>query len=161
MKTKKWLVLSLAILTTVGKLQADEWKNVCVKLTDGTEITYALNTTPRFWFMAEWLYVSVGKISTEFTTSEVEKVYYQDRVLTQVESINNESSGVKVYVDKEVVYIRGLSEHSVIKLYSLDGKPLMSPTVTTSTETTLNIRALPSGVYLLQMNKMTAKFIKK
>jgi hypothetical protein len=160
MKIKIVLLLSFIFLGFFCSLHADEWKNVCVKLNDGSELTFALNSTPRFWFMSEWMYVSVGRISTEFTTSDVKSVNYIDKVSTEVKPLQYDSNAMNVIVRDEMVFVRGLKEHSILKLYSLDGKQVESIS-TSGTEAKINIQQLTAGIYILQVNKMSVKIIKQ
>ena len=161
MKTKIVFLFYIMFIGFSGNSFADEWQNVCVKLKDGTELTFALNSTPRFWFMSEWMYVSVGRVSTEFTTSDVEKVYYRDKTVTALESASKGSTNMIVSVKNDVLCIHGLTDKSIIKMYSLDGKQIAKPTVTSNTEAEINITNLVTGVYVLQVNNTTAKFIKQ
>jgi hypothetical protein len=161
MKKYRTLLLILLFSSFYSGLLADEWKNVCVKMNNGTEITFDLSSSPRFWFMSEWMYVSIGKFSTEFTSSDVEKVYYKDRTVSSTKPVKGSSTLPNVFVKNDQVIIRGLTERSTIKLFSLDGKQLSKPMVTTQTEATINVGALPSGVFLLQINNTTAKFVKQ
>lgn len=161
MKIRIFTFLSCILLGFFGSLQADEWKNVCVTMNDGSKLTFALNSTPRFWFMSEWMYVSIGRLSTEFTTADVKSVNYIDKVTTEFKPLPNASNSVNVIVRDEVVYVNGLMEHSILKLYSLDGKQQVEPILTSGTEAKINVQPLAAGIYLLQVNNTSVKIIKQ
>lgn len=56
--------------------------------------------------------------------------------------------------------LQGLSEKASIHIVSLDGKTVVD-TTTDSGKTTINISSLPAGIYLLNTQNTTLKFIKK
>ncbi len=79
-----------------------------------------------------------------------------------VEGVKNENSEVAIYPNPVVsqLTLQGLPAGEVVRVVSLNGE-LVIDTRATGEKTTLHVEALPAGMYLLQTQKTTLKFVKK
>lgn len=69
---------------------------------------------------------------------------------------------IKVFPNpaQEMIYIEGLNEGEIIRLFSLDGQLLISQ-IANASSTAISVNSLSNGIYLIQVDTEIVKFIKQ
>ncbi|MCQ2236348.1 MAG: T9SS type A sorting domain-containing protein [Bacteroidales bacterium] len=84
----------------------------------------------------------------------------ENDIATDIKDIKAEGAGIKVTAypnpTADHVHVDGLQEGQTIRLFSSDGKLVL-----TSKEADINLAGMSSGIYLLQVGKEVVKIIKK
>ena len=152
------LILGIAC---VAGASAQEKKAVVVISTDGTQRQEALESIDR---------IELGQTSLTLKTTggENETIDYAniDRILVGVEwnaikeLVAPGESAVWPTADTDVVNISGLSEGETVSIVDLKGATA-AKAVANGTVTSVNLKNLPAGVYVLNAAKQSVKIIKK
>lgn len=159
---KKNLLLLLFMAIGVGYSVAET--KLRIEYLDGSELTTALSAIGRWEFTdGKFLLVSAsGEV-----LAEKPNVYDVRRVVFRTEQISvsteDATTQLAVYPNptQDVVCIDGLTEGEVVRIYSLEGRLLISQKAQTNGFLSCNIESLAEGTYLLQIGSEIVKIIKQ
>ncbi len=92
----------------------------------------------------------------------IAEVYFSETIPESVDELEAERLAVSVFPNPVVsqLTLQGLKEAAQVRVLSLDGALLIDTTVAPQ-DASVNVASLPAGVYMLQVNATTVKFIKK
>ncbi|MGC3979415.1 MAG: T9SS type A sorting domain-containing protein [Paludibacteraceae bacterium] len=130
-----------------------------VRANGGTQ-TFSLTATSKVYFSDSNLMYNETGLSVPI--SDIIKLTFTLSTSTEDVGIDNNSNVISVYPNPASDYIalKNLPEKSPqINIYSTTGVLIVSFQMNSSSET-INVSALPKGVYLVKVNSLTAKFIK-
>lgn len=93
--------------------------------------------------------------------SGIQTITFKD-ILTSVESVENDTPQLSVFPNPVAsrLTLQGLHEDTLARIFSLDGSLLIETSVTAGCGH-IDVTTLPTGMYMLQVNDTTIKFIKK
>ncbi|WP_379966168.1 T9SS type A sorting domain-containing protein [Epilithonimonas sp. UC225_85] len=135
---------------------------VKIKYYTGTEQGFNVSASGKLYFSGDNLLVKSEANATETSipVSIIQKITFTDEVLA-TQNIGLNKSNLQLYPNPSTDYIRIKSEVKSldVKIYSLEGKLLVSGTYKSDED--INVSKLNAGVYLVQANGVTIKFIKK
>lgn len=156
MKNLIFSSLCLLTLASISHAQSNQ-SALVVKHTDGTTTHFVLADRPKVSFSADSVYINANTVSFSYLVSAVANFTYE-----------NVGSGLHA-ADKDVafrmegnqVFFDGLSDNGYVFLCTMDGKRLPVRLTQSSKGLCLSLDGLHAGVYLLSVNGITAKFVKK
>lgn len=92
--------------------------------------------------------------------SGIQTITFKD-IPTSVESVENDTPLLSIFPNPVAsrLTLQGLHEDTRARIFSLDGSLLLEKSVTAG-RGHIDVTALPSGMYMLQVNDTTIKFIK-
>lgn len=135
---------------------------VKIKYYTGTEQGFNVSASGKLYFSGDNLLVKPEANSTETSipVSIIQKITFTDEVLA-TQNVGLNKSNLQLYPNPSTDYIRIKSEAKSldVKIYSLEGKLVVSGTYKSDED--INVSKLNAGVYLVQANGVTIKFIKK
>jgi hypothetical protein len=135
---------------------------VKIKYYTGTEQGFNVSSSGKLYFSGDNLLVKPEANSTETSipVSIIQKITFTDEVLS-TQNVGLNKNNLQLYPNPSTDYIRIKSEAKSldVKIYSLEGKLVVSGTYKSDED--INISKLNAGVYLVQANGVTIKFIKK
>ena len=135
---------------------------VKIKYYMGTEQGFNVSASGKLYFSGDNLLVKSEANSTETSipVSIIQKITFTDEVLA-TQNVGLNKSNLQLYPNPSTDYIRIKSEAKslVVKIYNLEGKLVVSGTYKSDED--INVSKLNAGVYLVQANGVTLKFIKK
>ena len=155
--TKKLLLLCAVVMMCVGRMAAqNEWQVVADNqyYVPVSEVAYMLFTddSEEFAIVKTDGEMMVGVSEVTFSQSVPESVEGVDlggrRVINKPNPVTSE------------LRLQGLRENAPVGVLSLDGALLIEATLTPNNGR-IDVSALAAGVYFLQVNQTTVKFIKK
>lgn len=155
--TKKLLLLCAVVMMCVGRIAAqNEWHVVADNqyYVPVSEVAYMLFTDDSEEF-------AIVKTDGEMMVG-VSEVTFSQSVPESVEGVDAERLAVTLFpnpVTSELC-LQGLRENAQARVLSLDGALLIEATLTPNNGR-IDVSALAAGVYLLQVNETTVKFLKK
>ena len=157
--TKKLLLLCALFVMCVGRISAQSEENVWHIATD-TYQYIPMNEVSYLLFVDDDVLFSIVKTKGEIVT-DVSHVYFRNVPLA-VEGVESEKIDLSVFPNPVVsqLTLQGLRANTTLKVLSLDGATLID-TVVGPNNNSVNVSSLAAGVYLLQVNETTVKFIKK
>jgi len=135
---------------------------VKIKYYTGTEQDFNVSASGKLYFLGDNLLVKPEANSTETSipVSIIQKITFTDEVLA-TQNVGLNKSNLQLYPNPSTDYIRIKSETKSldVKIYSLEGKLVVSGTYKSDED--INVSKLNAGIYLVQANGVTIKFIKK
>lgn len=155
--TKKLLLLCAVVMMCVGRIAAqNEWHVVADNqyYVPVSEVAYMLFTDDSEEF-------AIVKTDGEMMVG-VSEVKFSQSVPESVEGVDAERLAVTLFPNPVTSELRlqGLRENAQARVLSLDGALLIEATLTPNNDR-IDVSALAAGVYLLQVNETTVKFLKK
>ena len=155
--TKKLLLLCAVVMMCAGRMFAqDAWHLVADNeyYVPVSDVAYMLFTDDSEEF-------AVVKTDGEMMTG-ISEVTFSQSVPESVEGVDAERLAVTLFPNPVVSEIRlqGLRENAQVRVYALDGALLVDTTLTPN-NARIDVSALAAGVYMLQVNQTTVKFVKK
>lgn len=155
--TKKLLLLCAVVMMCVGRIAAqNEWHVVADNqyYVPVSEVAYMLFTDDSEKF-------AIVKTDGEMMVG-VSEVTFSQSVPESVEGVDAERLAVTLFPNPVTSELRlqGLRENAQARVLSLDGALLIEATLTPNNGR-IDVSALAAGVYLLQVNETTVKFLKK
>lgn len=156
---KKLLLFLLMIIT--GSLFAQT--GVKITYYDTSTQTFNVENTGKLYFSGDNLMVQLNDTSsaTSIPVSIIQKINFVAAALGTGE-IGENSKNLQLYPNPSTDFIRIKSQNSEklsVAIYSLSGKIALKGIY--SSEENINVSKLTAGVYLVQVNGVTIKFIKK
>ena len=155
---KNLMGFTMLILSIFAYSQTD----VKIKYYTGTEQGFNVSASGKLYFSGDNLLVKPEATSTETSipVSIVQKITFTDEVLATQE-IGANKSNLQLYPNPSTNYIRIKSESKslAVKIYSTSGQLIISGNYKSDED--INVSKLNAGVYLIQANGVTIKFIKK
>jgi len=154
---KKNFLLSLVLLIAGRILAVDESQLITVSA-DGTETAYALPNVQKIVFENDSMTVKM-KSGQDVTGITCIKFLLSDN--SGIENLKPAST-VFVFPNpvKTNLKVAGTEKNTKINLIDLNGKLLQSVSAQDNS-TDIDVSALPSGLYFLQIGKQVVKFIKQ
>ena len=155
--TKKLLLLCAVVMMCVGRIAAQE---ACYVVSDNghcinvNEVAYMLFTDDSEKF-------AIVTTNNEVLADAAE-VTFSNSVPESVEGVEAERLAVTLFPNPVTSEIRlqGLRQEAQARILGLDGALLIEATLTPANGR-IDVAALAAGVYVLQVNETTVKFIKK
>ena len=145
-------------------MYASEKKVLGIFMTDGTSISFYLNEQPTVKFVGDNVKVSSVSEEAIIARTLVERFTFLDKMPTSIEEIeidNNRSVHNNLEISEEAVSIGGLAGDGQVHLFTLKGKKILTTTADGEGNASLSLESLPAGIYLINYNNTTIKFIKR
>ncbi len=157
---KKFTLLMFLFLTGIIGVQA---QSLLLTAKDGMATNRSLEIVRKFTFSNNSLLINYlsGPVET-YSLDNISKLTFKS-VITGVDELNLESSAImKVYPNpvSDVVYIQNAPETDfTVSIYRMNGM-LVLTTKLSSGSKSIDVSYLSSGLYLLNVNSRTFKFVK-
>jgi hypothetical protein len=157
---KRFILLIALLLTGTIGVHA---QSLMLKTKDGSIITKSLSTLKRFSFSNNSLLMNYlsGPVES-YSLENISKLTFKS-VVTGVDNLSLTGAGImKVYPNpvSDVVYIQNASEADfTVSIYRMNGV-LVLTTKLSSGAKSIDVSYLSSGLYLLNVNGRTFKFVK-
>ena len=89
------------------------------------------------------------------------KFEFVDEIPTSVNEVEKEVAADRFELTGNSICIEGLAPGCAARLYSIRGEMLVSAVADDNGSLTLSFESLPSGVYVVNYNETTIKFMKR
>lgn len=158
---RKTLLLLLFAVMSIGYSMAET--TLRIEYLDGAELTKMLSVVGRWEFTdGKFILVSTdGEVLAEkASVYDVRKVVFKSE---QASTATDETTAqLTVYPNptQDVLFLDGLIEGETVRIYSLEGRLLMSEVALQGGAVQLRVASLAEGTYLLQMGTEIVKIIK-
>jgi len=154
---KKFLFLGLALLMAGQLMMAQTFQMVTLSA-NGTETTYAVSDVQKVVFASNTMTV---KMKAGADATNITCIKFTESTATGVKNVKPESS-ISVFPNPvtDMLSVKGVKKDAIIYLYNMNGALLQTVT-SQENATNINVSSLQQGIYLLRINNMIIKFIKK
>lgn len=157
MKTKIiFLLLSFFSLSAM----ADEPKTqLVVWAKDGTKVAYALAENPKITFTETDLVLTTNDIEVNYALEKMARFTYETGEETPIRSLKTDEVSFKL--DGEFLLFPNLKANSTISVHSLNGTLVFKRTIHAAGEYSFPLSNLNAGVYVVTVNGLTYKIVKR
>ena len=155
------LLLAAAPLSAVTATADDagKWhRTIIVATLDGTTMEYLLDRGTRVTIDKPNLVIETEGVVLTYDLSTMGQVRYGKRFIPDaIDAARTDASAFTM--DGEKLYFNKLKANTLIEIYGADGTTVFSRRLTGQAEVALS--SLPTGVYLLKVDRETYKILKK
>ncbi len=154
--------IKLAILFSCIHLiaLAGEVKSALVIWTkDGNKVVYALAEKPKITFSDKEILLMTPDINVSFPLSNLNRFTFLNSDEVAITNIINDDPVINM--DKDQLVFQSLKENSIVAIWSLNGTEILRKTVHKTGCYSFYIGNLPNGVYIVSLNGLNYKLIKK
>ena len=158
MKKKCWLLL-LSVFCLSAMAQ-EIHTHLVVWAKDGTQVAYALTEQPVITFSETDLLIKTNLVEVNYPLAQMARFSYEKR---------NETTGLRdlktdelicAFVGESLVFPY-LEKNSIVTFYTPVGQVLFSRTITSAGEYAFPLSYLNAGVYMVNVNGVTCKIVKR
>lgn len=150
---------SIFLLSFLGLSAIAQTKtNLVVWTKDGTQVAYALKDKPKVQFTETSMVISSNNLEVDYPLKDM-KCFTYGTASTSVTNIHTNISPFKISGD--CLLFSALQKNSNIAIYTSNGVPVLRKTVSQSGEYAFPLNELSNGVYIVNVNGITYKFVKR
>ena len=159
LKTMKKLLTVLFLFIGLS-VMADEIKNyLVVWAKDGSKTAYALIDKPKVTFTENELIIFSKGVDVNFPLDDMDRFTYEVSDITAIRDLKTDE--VKFKMDGESLLFPALRANSSVSIYTLDGHQIFKKEIQIAGEYSFPLSNLNAGVYLVKLNGLTYKIVKK
>ena len=125
-------------------------------MNDGSHVSFILSEKPRVTFTADSIAIVSTASQSKAKRSEVVDIKFIKETTNSVEKGGEASCDINA----DRVSISNLAPGCIVNLFTAGGRKVITQKSGVDGTATINIGTLPAGIYLLDYNKTTIKFIK-
>lgn len=126
---------------------------------DGTKVAYALEDKPKVTFTETDLVITAKGIDVNYLLENMARFTYEYEEASSITNLRTDESPFKL--DGESLLFPSLKANSIVAVYSLNGSLVFQKTVRQSGEYAFPLSNLNAGVYLVNVNGLTYKIVKR
>ena len=154
--TLQTLLLSCFCLATMAE---ENKTHLIVWAKDGTKVAYALAEQPKITFTETDLVITSNGVEVNYTLENMARFTYESNDNTAITNLQTDESPFKL--NGESLLFPSLKANTTVSIYSLDGTLVFKKTIRQNGEYALPLSNLIAGVYMVNVNGLTYKIMKK
>lgn len=154
----KKLLLILFLLSFGLSLQAET--NLVVWKKDGSKVAFALTEKPTVTFSENSLMINTTTVSVGYDLEDMAKFTYEDPESQGIRNIENDKESSFKF-DGEMLLFPSLKAGSKVAIHNLGGVLVFSRTIEAAGNYSFPISHLDKGVYVVSVDGLTYKIVKK
>lgn len=144
---------------TLSAMASEPLKNLIVWAKDGTKVGYALAEKPTVTFTENHLIITTQGIEVSYALEQMERFTYEGNETTAITNLVTDKSSF--VLDGESLLFPALEANSLISLYLMNGAPVFKIKNPNKGEYAFPLSDLSPGIYLVNVNGITYKIMKK
>ena len=153
-------LLALLLSFTCLSAMADESKTqLVVWVKDGTKVAYALAEKPKVTFTETDLVITTYGVEVNYPLENMARFTYETNDESAIVNLQTEESPFKI--NGESLLFPALKANSTVSVYSLNGTQVFRKTIRQNGEYAFPLSNLNAGVYMVNVNGLTYKIIKR
>lgn len=129
---------------------------VCTK--NGSKVLYALDDKPKITFTNTEVIITTKGLEIAYALIDVNSFTYEKVENTGVTSLYGDTF---FKLDGESIIFSRLKAKDIVSLYSINGTLVLKKAVTMDGEYAVSLNDIEAGAYIVKVNSLTYKFIKK
>lgn len=156
MKIKLLLLLLFLSLSTMAE---NAKTHLVVWAKDGTQVAYALAEQPKITFTETDLIITSNGVEVNYTLENMARFTYESNDNTAITNMQTDESPFKL--DGESLLFPALKTNTTVYVYALSGMLVFKKTVRQDGEYALPLSDIAAGAYMVNVNGLTYKIVKK
>lgn len=157
-KMKKILCLLLLAFVSFTAVVAKSTMHLAVCTKDGSKVLYALEEKPKITFTDTELVITTKSVEIAYALSDMNLLTYENGETTGITNLHDNAS---FKLDGNAIVFSKLKAKDIVSLYSINGALVFKKTVTVDGEYAVSLNDIETGVYVVSVNGLTYKFMKK
>lgn len=133
--------------------------NLILSLKDGNEVEFALSDHPKITFSETEIWITCKGIEVSFDLDNFNYYWFYPTPNTGIIDLPSDESLFSL--EGESLLFPSLKANSTVTIYSTNGQLVFQKTVLQDGEYAFPISALQTGIYLINVNGSTYKFMKR
>ena len=126
---------------------------------DGNKVVYSLAEKPKITFSDKEMLLMTSVINVSFPLSNLKRFTFQNSDEVAIVNIINDEPIINM--DKDQLIFQSLKENSIVGIYGLNGIEILKKTIHKTENYSFYIGNLSNGVYIVSVNGLNYKLIKK
>lgn len=153
-------LLAVLLLSFCLSAMADEPKTqLIVWAKDGTQVAYALAEKPKVTFTENDLVITANGVEVNYNLENMARFTYGNNTSTTITNLQTDESTFTL--NGESLLFPALKANSTVSVYSLNGTLVFKKTVRQNGEYAFPLSNLNTGVYMVNVNGLTYKIVKR
>ena len=157
----KKLLLSLLLFAFSALTFAQKKDVLSLLMKDGTSVYFLLEEKPLITFENSDVKVVSSTDEAVLERAQVDRFEFVDEVPTAIEELEEEIAREKFEMTRHAILLSGLAHGCKVQLFSISGQSILATAANENGAVTISIDSLPAGIYLVNYNEITIKFIKQ
>lgn len=157
----KKLLLSLLLFAFSALTFAQKKDVLSILMKDGTSVYFLLEEKPLITFENSDVKVVSSTDEAVLERAQVDRFEFVDEVPTAIEELEEEIAREKFEMTRNAIHLSGLAPGCKVQLFSISGQSILATAANENGAVTISIDSLPAGIYLVNYNEITIKFIKQ
>lgn len=156
----KKIFLLLALIFVSFKMMAQENKTqLIVWAKDGTKVAYLLSEKPKISFTETDLVITANDLEVNYALENMARFTYESNGNTAIRNLESDKALFKF--EGESLLFPALKANSSIAIYALNGTLVLKKTIRQNGEYAFPLSNLNAGVYLVSVNGLIYKIVKR
>lgn len=155
---KRKITMALLSLFCISVMADEPKTHVVVWGKDGTLVAYALSEKPQVLFRESNLVIKIDEVEVNYALENMERLTYEN-FTTAISDLQTDREVFKI--DGDALLFYALKENSVVSIYTFDGTLFFSKVIHQEGDYSFPLSSLTSGAYIIKVNSLTYKIIKK
>ena len=145
----------IGITSVWGQASLLIWSN------DGTKLaSYILESQPKVFFTSDQMIVESERVSVAYELADVSYFSFEGVVSDHIVSLFSDDETLFRFDGESIIFPAGSGKINVI-VYTADGRIMVAKETTNHQSMVLPLSSLAGGVYLVKVNGITCKVLKK
>lgn len=126
---------------------------------DGAKTVFELMEEPRVVFEEGGLVLRANGTEARFALTDLVRWTYQQRTISGISEVDADRT--HPFMDGQQLVVSQLKEGTTLRIYAADGRQVMEKVMTRDGACRIPLNRLQTGVYVVQVNTLTYKILKK
>ena len=157
MKSK--LLLSLLFGFSIFAKAESNPTNLVVWAKNGTKVAYALAEKPKVTFTETDLVITAKGVEVNYSLENMARFTYESNDESAITNLQTDESSFKL--NGESLLFPALKANSTVSVYSFNGTLVFKKTICQNGEYAFPLSNLNAGVYMVNVNGLTYKIMKR
>lgn len=144
---------------SLSTMAEDVKTHLVVWAKDGTQVAYALAEQPKITFTETDLVITTNGVEVNYALQNMVRFTYESNNNTAITNLQTDEFPFKL--NGELLLFPALKANTTVSVYTLNGTLVFKKTVYQNGEYALPLSNLATGVYMVNVNGLTYKIVKK
>lgn len=127
---------------------------------DNTKVSYLLEDSPRITFTDELLVITTNSVEVDYELSQMARFTYENIEASNVVNVKGEKVCSFNFNGESLLFPTSDADISV-RVYTTDGKLVLERYVHKGENLAVSLNSFNSGIYLVHVNGITYKIVKR
>lgn len=159
MRTRLIFLILLSI--SFASLKANDKYSLFISVhsKDGSNVLFALEEKPKITFTDVDLIITTKGVEVSYPLKDMVRIAYENKEVTSIKKLHDDKASFTL--DGESIIFPCLKTKDIVSLYAINGTLIFKKFISTDGEYTFSLSDIKSGVYIVSINELICKIVKK